>query len=784
MSAAVQVRVRAGEAPPPEPETVVAASDPGRENPLQLLRDAIACLNSPNGRLPDHMQMAGLLAEVREALERANVIAHAIAQSEEFVAEARFDMALQVLDAGLASYPRDAALVARRSDVEERQRASQSAATVRTALEEAQWLLNQDRLDLAATFLKEKAARFPDQPELTSRLAEIEASLPQWEQNRHVQAALGRVAALEDLQQWQVALTIIEEALQSHSASAELTNEARGIRDRLADQERQTRLTRRLELIGRKISSQSWKQAEALLESTQDEFPGAPELEPLQRKVQAGLKRAECESVVTEVRQCLADGELEQAEQFLRRGVASLGREPALEALERELESEKNYRSQLRTAQILFGRRQLAEAESVLSGLADASRSETRALLDAVRNARAETEEANFCERGREQVLKMMQQRQFAQAIDLLRNLLSLFPGNPILERDLVAAQNALTLEKPEIGAAAAATAANEGEEGTGPGVPDTPAPPLSAMQPSAATRIANSETSPVPPPSRVRRVAISGAASLALITAGGAAWKLSLNNVPVSRPPATAGVIRSSMQIPAPVPPPPAASVALGASATLPAATSQKAPALPAPKPSLPPQPQPAAPVDTAPGKASTPPETVPQRVLKPFVPVATKQKAIQAPVVPSPPETVVVPANIVAALPAGLAGPINAPAPLPAPVPSAAPVQSAAPAALPAPKQAANGFQEAQLIERVLPVYPAGAVRLRISGQVRLEATVDERGAVKNVKTLGGNPMLATAAVQAVKMWKYKAATNGGKPVPTTISIQVEFKGDNAGK
>jgi len=179
MSAVLQVRVRESRAASaPEPETVVAAPGPERDNPLQLIREAIARLNAPTGELPDQTQMADLLAEVREALERANIIARAAAQSEEFAREAEFDKALQALDAGLAAYPGDPALVGRRSDVEERQRASQSAATVRTALEEAQWLLNQDRLDLAANFLKEKAADFPDQPALSSRLEEIE-SLPQ-----------------------------------------------------------------------------------------------------------------------------------------------------------------------------------------------------------------------------------------------------------------------------------------------------------------------------------------------------------------------------------------------------------------------------------------------------------------------------------------------------------------------------------------------------------------------------------------------------------------------------
>jgi hypothetical protein len=112
--------------------------------------------------------------------------------------------------------------------------------------------------------------------------------------------------------------------------------------------------------------------------------------------------------------------------------------------LRKELQSGREYRETLRTAQILFGRRQLREAERILSKLVDENRPEAQALLDALKGARADADEENFCERGREKALELIQQRQFAQAADLLRNLLALFPGDSILERDLVVAQNGL----------------------------------------------------------------------------------------------------------------------------------------------------------------------------------------------------------------------------------------------------------------------------------------------------------------------------------------------------
>jgi TonB family protein len=56
-----------------------------------------------------------------------------------------------------------------------------------------------------------------------------------------------------------------------------------------------------------------------------------------------------------------------------------------------------------------------------------------------------------------------------------------------------------------------------------------------------------------------------------------------------------------------------------------------------------------------------------------------------------------------------------------------------------------------------RVSPMYPEIAKRMRISGMVKLELTVDAEGKVVAVKILEGNTMLGGAAEDAVKKWKF---------------------------
>ena len=71
-----------------------------------------------------------------------------------------------------------------------------------------------------------------------------------------------------------------------------------------------------------------------------------------------------------------------------------------------------------------------------------------------------------------------------------------------------------------------------------------------------------------------------------------------------------------------------------------------------------------------------------------------------------------------------------------------------------------------------RVPPVYPEIAKRMRIGGEVRLEATVDAQGKVKDVKLVSGNHMLEIAAEDAVRQWKF--APGDGD---TVVTVSVNF-------
>jgi len=72
-----------------------------------------------------------------------------------------------------------------------------------------------------------------------------------------------------------------------------------------------------------------------------------------------------------------------------------------------------------------------------------------------------------------------------------------------------------------------------------------------------------------------------------------------------------------------------------------------------------------------------------------------------------------------------------------------------------------------------KVSPVYPELARRMSISGVVKVQVVVAPNGVVKATKVVGGHPLLVNAAVEAVKKWRFEAASE------ETTGI-VEFKFD----
>ncbi|MBI1788802.1 MAG: energy transducer TonB [Acidobacteria bacterium] len=109
----------------------------------------------------------------------------------------------------------------------------------------------------------------------------------------------------------------------------------------------------------------------------------------------------------------------------------------------------------------------------------------------------------------------------------------------------------------------------------------------------------------------------------------------------------------------------------------------------------------------------------------------------------------------------------------PPPAPTPEARPDKPAPIVRI----RVGGAVQTAKLISQPKPVYPPLARAARISGTVRLEAVIGKDGLIQDLRLVSGHHLLAPAAREAVRQWRYEPTLLNGEPVEVLTQIEVHF-------
>jgi len=87
-------------------------------------------------------------------------------------------------------------------------------------------------------------------------------------------------------------------------------------------------------------------------------------------------------------------------------------------------------------------------------------------------------------------------------------------------------------------------------------------------------------------------------------------------------------------------------------------------------------------------------------------------------------------------------------------------------------------SGVMAGLMIRRVDPVYPAEARKKHISGDVLLKIVINKEGHVVDAVIVKGDPMLAQAAVDAVKQWLFQHYLLDGEPIEVETTAVVSFR------
>ena len=165
-------------------------------------------------------------------------------------------------------------------------------------------------------------------------------------------------------------------------------------------------------------------------------------------------------------------------------------------------------------------------------------------------------------------------------------------------------------------------------------------------------------------------------------------------------------------------------------------------------------------------------PTSTLSNTLTKISIPTAlrTTQEASSAPVVT--PSGVVggVPGGVVGGIPGGVLNDLLSSK-------GTAPVLVSTAASAPKRTRVPARIAEANLVYDVAPKYPPDAGRERIEGTVVLMAVIGKDGTVRDVRVESGLPVLAQAAIEAVKQWRYRPYLLNGEPVEIDSQITINF-------
>ncbi len=82
-----------------------------------------------------------------------------------------------------------------------------------------------------------------------------------------------------------------------------------------------------------------------------------------------------------------------------------------------------------------------------------------------------------------------------------------------------------------------------------------------------------------------------------------------------------------------------------------------------------------------------------------------------------------------------------------------------------------------EPRIVIRTEPQYPPDALAAHRAGNVVLEVQVAEDGSVSNIRTLSGDPILAAAAAEAVRNWRYQPYRQHDHPARFQTDVTLSF-------
>jgi serine/threonine protein kinase len=447
------------------------------------LKEAIGRLEILANEYPDTAEVRDRLSEVRDKLTariREEYCRQVLEETEGLLKIEAFDRAIQSVTQALRRYPDQMSLVTLRRTVEARKSEHERAlrlqagllqcedlrsqgrlreardaaallardvgesaplsalrealnasilAAFNDALERASGLSREQKFEDALSVIRRALAELGDELRLRELMKTILDLQREAERTRAIQTSLGEVSAAEARADLDGGLLLATEAMKRLGPSPELETAAMRIRAKQS-------IAKYLAEIRRAIEARDWNAAQSAIDLAKRDHPAEPLWSRPSELVRSGR-------ILSALEACLAGGDFEAASRQLKEARRVAPPIPGLDEMEARLAAAQQRLRGLRQAREAAKQGDFREAEQTLSGLRvlDPNDSEVLEALREVDELKEVAERRAHFESTHASARALLEERRFAEGIDLLEGLLQLEPGDPKVQEELRSAR-------------------------------------------------------------------------------------------------------------------------------------------------------------------------------------------------------------------------------------------------------------------------------------------------------------------------------------------------------
>jgi len=397
---------------------------------LETLQQALQRYPQEPGLMAARQRVSGSLAVAKQR--------QVFAQIEQALAGSNWEQGLALLEQARAEYSNSPAMVALQDKA-----LDQRSAFLDRAATAIRGKLGENKLDDARTLFAQNLARYQDQSIVRAVAAEIAASESRRseEEKRRgsISGSLKESALCELRGDLARALAIVQKALDTYPDEPQLSFARNRISAALNKAERERELATYTAAVRKELDRGNWDAALKKLEEGRNSFPeNPPELAGLEQQARK-LREREIQTLIDRANEYLKLGNPADAEKILNKPLAQFSGEPAVLALANALKEARWRDTAIQTARTHTAARRFDEAEAAINQLAarrprDPEEGPLRASLEA---AREQDRKDKLYRTGRAEGDQLLRNRQYAEAVARFEYLLTQFPGDRQLQRDL-----------------------------------------------------------------------------------------------------------------------------------------------------------------------------------------------------------------------------------------------------------------------------------------------------------------------------------------------------------